>query len=70
MFAVNESPLDRGIRVVLGLVLAWLGFASGSVTGALATGLGVVGIVLLATGITGFCGMYRLFGISTCRRAS
>ena len=68
MFAVNESPLDRGIRVVLGLVLVWLGFASGSVTGALATGLGVVGIILLATGITGFCGMYRVFGFSTCRR--
>ncbi len=68
MFAVNESPLDRGIRVVLGLVLIWLGFVSGSVTGALATGLGVVGIILLATGITGFCGMYRVFGISTCRR--
>lgn len=68
MFGVNEGNIDRGVRVILGATLAWLGFASGAVAGGLATGLGVAGIVLLVTGVTGFCGMYKLFGINTCPR--
>ncbi|MEJ2540950.1 MAG: DUF2892 domain-containing protein [Gemmatimonadota bacterium] len=68
MFGVNEGNLDRGVRVVLGATLIWLGFASGAVSGAAATGLGIVGIVLVVTGVTGFCGMYKLFGINTCPR--
>lgn len=68
MFGVNEGSIDRGVRVILGATLAWLGFASGAVAGGLATGLGIVGIVLLVTGVTGFCGMYKLFGVNTCAR--
>lgn len=68
MFGVNEGNLDRGVRVILGATLAWLGFASGVVTGGLATGLGVAGVILIVTGVTGFCGMYKLFGVNTCPR--
>ena len=68
MFGVNEGNLDRGVRVILGAALAWLGFASGMVAGGLATGLGIAGVVLIVTGATGFCGMYKLFGINTCPR--
>lgn len=68
MFGVNEGKLDRGVRVILGAALAWLGFASGMLTGGMATGLGIAGVVLLITGVTGFCGMYTLFGVNTCPR--
>lgn len=62
---VNEGRFDRVLRVVLGalLVLAWL---LGWWTGTWAVVLGVVGLVLLLTGIVGFCPMYRVLGTSTC----
>jgi hypothetical protein len=61
----NEGTVDRIVRVVLGVVLvaAW---AFGWLTGTLAVVLGVVGIALIGTGALGFCGIYKLFGISTC----
>ena len=61
----NEGTVDRIVRVVLGVVLvaAW---AFGWLTGTLAIVSGVLGIALVATGAIGFCGVYKLFGISTC----
>ena len=61
---VNEGRFDRVLRVVLGalLVLAW---GLGWWTGTWAVVLGIVGIVLILTGLTGFCPLYRAFGIST-----
>ncbi|MFN2322915.1 MAG: YgaP-like transmembrane domain [Trueperaceae bacterium] len=61
----NEGTVDRVVRVVVGIVLvaAW---AFGWLTGVLAVVLGVVGIVLIGTGATGFCALYRVFGMSTC----
>lgn len=63
----NESTIDRIIRVVLGLLLIWLGLwpLSGLQGGALGIIVGVVGLILLVTAITGFCLIYRLLGIST-----
>ena len=66
MLAVNEGPLDRGFRVALGAVLIWLGAMSGVVEGALGTVTIVVGAIALITGITGFCGLYKVLGINTC----
>ncbi len=66
MFAVNEGPFDRGVRVVLGAALLWLGTVSGILEGGLGTAAVVVGAVLLITGITGFCGLYKVLGINTC----
>ncbi len=62
-FSRNEGPVDRAVRVVLGLaLLALLGV--GPVPG---WGLaGLVGIVPLATGILGVCPLYSILGISTC----
>jgi len=63
--SINEGPIDRGIRAVVGalLLLAWL---LGWLSGAVAVVLGVVGIALVATAAVGFCPMYRLLGVSTC----
>jgi hypothetical protein len=66
MLQVNEGGLDRTIRILFGATLAWLGYASGIITGALATVTLVVGVVLIITGVTGFCGLYTVLGINTC----
>ncbi len=57
---INESSLDRAVRIVLGVVLLSLVFAGPQ------TLWGLVGIVPLLTGAFGFCPFYRLFGLSTC----
>lgn len=61
----NEATWDRVGRGVIGaaLLVAWV---VGWISGTLAAVLGVVGLVLLATGIVGFCPVYRMLGISTC----
>ncbi len=60
----NEGTLDRAIRVVLGLILLAL-WAVDKIpyrTAAL-----IVGLIALVTGLTGFCAIYKLLGISTCK---
>lgn len=61
----NVSTLDRALRALVGAVLlvAWI---AGWLSGALAAVLGVIGLVLVATAIVGFCPAYRMLGISTC----
>ncbi len=55
----NESALDRGIRVVLGLVLLSLVFIGPQ------TLWGPVGLVPLLTGAIGFCPLYKLIRVDT-----
>lgn len=55
----NEAGWDRGLRVVFGLALLSL-----TVVGP-HTLWGLAGIVLVATGIWGFCPVYWLLGLST-----
>jgi hypothetical protein len=57
----NEGTADRAIRVVIGVALLSL-----TVFGP-RTPWGYVGLVPLATGIFGFCPLYRLVGINTCK---
>lgn len=61
---VNESMVDRSIRVVIGLALLASGF-SGVITGTLGTVFIVLGFVLLLTGLLGFCPLYSLFKFQT-----
>ncbi|MEI8132895.1 MAG: DUF2892 domain-containing protein [Leptolinea sp.] len=61
---VNESMVDRGIRVVIGLALLALGF-SGAVSGTLGTVFKVLGFVPILTGLIGFCPLYSLFKFQT-----
>lgn len=56
---VNEGTLDRVIRGVIGLALITLVFVGPK------TLWGLVGIVPLATGLTGFCPLYRILGLRT-----
>ncbi len=62
--ATNEGAVDRTIRIVAGIALLsliWIGPK---------TLLGLIGLVPLATGILGYCPLYSVFGISTCRKES
>jgi hypothetical protein len=58
----NEHPIERGVRVVLGLGLLSL-LVIGPVPG---WGLaGLIGLVPLVTGAVGSCPLYTVFGFST-----
>jgi hypothetical protein len=58
MFA-NESAFDRGIRIILGVVLISLVFIGPK------TLWGLLGLIPLVTGAVGFCPIYRLFNVRT-----
>lgn len=57
----NIGNVERGIRVVGGLVLVALA-ATGTVGW-----WGWLGLVPMATGLTGWCPPYALLGINTCK---
>ena len=61
---VNMGTVDRAIRVVIALCIAVLYF-TGRLGGTLGIVLGVVAILFLFTGLTGWCPGYLPFGIST-----
>lgn len=61
---LNESSIDRIIRVIVGIVLLVLGWV-GFVTGGWGLAFKILGIVLLLTGVVGFCPIYALLKIRT-----
>ncbi len=64
MFSLNESMLDRVLRVVLGIVLLYLGWG-GMVGGTLGLVFQYLGFIPLLTGVIGWCPLYSLFGFRT-----
>ncbi|MDD5337162.1 MAG: DUF2892 domain-containing protein [Candidatus ainarchaeum sp.] len=65
----NMSDIDGGVRVVLGIILAlvYTGTLGISVTYPLSWVVLALAVVLLLTGIFGFCPLYKLLGISTAK---
>lgn len=63
----NLSPADRAIRILLGVGLLTLSLGRW-VDGHWALACFLFAWVPLVTGIGGWCPIYQLFGISTCRR--
>jgi hypothetical protein len=61
----NEGTLDRGLRGAAGLALPATAFLAG-LTGAAFWVVLALGLVALATAVTGFCPAYRLLGLNTC----
>jgi len=57
----NAGSVDRTARIVVGIVVLSL-----TVWGPQSL-WGLVGLVPLATGIFGYCPLYRLVGLNTCR---
>ena len=64
---LNEAPWDRIIRVILGVVLLYVGFGVMSGTGGII--VGIIGLVPLITGLVGFCPLYSLFHLSTNKKS-
>ncbi len=64
MFQINEATWDRIVRVVLGIVLLYLGWG-GVVAGGLGVFLKIIGFVPLLTGLIGWCPAYSLFKFQT-----
>jgi len=62
----NEGKMDRTIRIVLGVVL--LGLTLFSLTGVAQIAAGIAGAVAMVTGMVGFCGLYKILGISTLEK--
>ena len=58
----NVGRIDQLLRIIVGLALLTLAFVGPK------TPLGYFGLVPLLTGLTGFCPLYALLGISTCPR--
>lgn len=65
---VNEAGWDRALRIILGGLLLYLGWA-GVVGGTIGWIFKFVGFLPLLTGIVGWCAFYQVLGISTCPRA-
>ena len=56
---MNEGTLDRTLRIIVGIVLVSLVFVGPQ------SMWGLLGLVPLATGVLGFCPVYRLTGLDT-----
>ena len=65
---LNESTLDRTIRIVLGLALAAVAIG-GAVSAPLLYVVWAVAAIALVTGIVGFCPLYALVRVSTKSKA-
>ncbi len=57
----NLATWDRALRVVIGIILIYLALANGGLWWI----LGIIGLVLIGTAITGFCLLYKLVGFRT-----
>lgn len=57
----NEGMVDRGLRIVVGLAVLSLAFVGPQ------TAWGWLGVIPLVTGVVGFCPLYSILGINTCR---
>ena len=62
----NVGNIDRVVRIVLAIILGALYF-TGTVTGTTGIILLVLGIVFLGTSLVGFCPIYAVAGLSTCK---
>lgn len=58
----NVGPVDRTIRIIVGIVLLCLVFVGPE------TRWGYLGLIPLFTGIVGYCPLYHALHISTNRR--
>ncbi len=56
----NVGPVDRIIRLILGAIIILLGAIFNS-------WWGLIGVLVFLTGLVGWCSLYALFGISTCK---
>jgi len=57
----NVGKLDRGLRIIVGLAILSLAFFGPM------TPWGYLGLIPLLTGVVGFCPLYPLIKVNTCK---
>jgi len=66
----NVGSTDTLVRVMLGAIAGTVSLAvltnAVPLPTVVAPVLGIAAVILLATGLTGFCGLYGLLGVDTC----
>jgi hypothetical protein len=63
----NVGKIDTWIRILVALLILVLYYFD-IISGTLAIVLLVAGIVLLLTSLLGFCPLYTIFKINTCKK--
>ena len=61
LLIVNEHPVERALRVLVGVGLVSLVFFGPK------TPWGYIGLLPIVTGLSGMCPLYSILGFSTCR---
>ncbi len=61
----NVGTIDRALRIIVGLILLLLAFVGPQIWW-----LGVIGVILLVTGLVSWCPAYRLLNIKTLGQSS
>ena len=56
----NIGKTDRIVRAVIGLIVIAVGYY-------LSSWWGIIGLLPIFTAATGWCGLYTVLGISTCK---
>jgi len=59
----NVGGIDRILRVIIGLALISLVFVGPQ------TPWGWIGVLPLLTGLVGWCGLYTVLGLNTCKKS-
>ncbi|MFA6007522.1 MAG: DUF2892 domain-containing protein [Candidatus Shapirobacteria bacterium] len=65
MFTQNESKLDKNIRLGIGALALLLGIFI--FTGTFQIVTLIIAALAIFTGLTGFCLLYKIFGIKTTK---
>lgn len=63
----NMGNMDKVLRVLATVVIAVL-YYTGMISGTLAIVLLVLGVVFLLTSLIGFCPLYTIFSLNTCKK--
>lgn len=63
----NAGTIDRSLRALVGIVALAGAFGLGWFSGWMVWAAAAVGVIMLATAALGYCPLYRLVGINTCR---
>lgn len=62
----NVGSIDKIVRILIAVIISIL-FFTGTVQGTLGYVLLALGAIFLLTSVVGFCPLYRLVGITTCK---
>ena len=65
----NVGGVERSIRIGAGLLALGIGVFAG-LSSAVSGAVLLVGVILLLTGVVGYCPLFTLLGVNTCTSAS